>query len=187
MEDIDFYLEHAQDSMDKTVAHTAKEFSKIRAGKASPNMVDSLEVAYYGSQAPLNQVASVTAPDARTIAIKPWEKSMIQEIERAIINSDLGLNPQNDGELIRINIPPLTEERRASLVKQVKNEAEQGKISLRNIRKETNDSLKKLLKEEGISEDLIKDAEDEVQKITDVHVKKIDDLTEAKEKDIMTI
>lgn len=186
MEDIDFYLQHAEEQMDKTVQHTAQELSKIRAGKAMPNMLDGLMVDYYGSPTPINQVASITAPDARTIAVKPWEKSVIPQIEKAIINSDLGLNPQNDGEMVRINIPPLTEERRVQLVKHAKNESENGKISIRNIRKDTNDSLKKLLKE-NVSEDLVKDAEGEVQKITDQHIKKIDDILATKEKDIMTI
>lgn len=186
MEEIDFYLEHAQESMDKSVSHTVVELGKIRAGKASPNMLDGLSVDYYGNPTPVNQVATVNTPDARTISIKPWEKNMIQEIEKAIINSDLGFNPQNDGELIRINIPTLTEERRKALVKQAKAEAENGKISIRNARKDTNDSLKKLLKD-GASEDEIKSAEDEVQKITDAHVKKIDDILAQKEVDIMTI
>ena len=186
MEEIDFYLEHAQESMDKSVSHMVVELGKIRAGKASPNMLDSLSVDYYGNPTPINQVATVNTPDARTISIKPWEKNMIQEIEKAIINSDLGFNPQNDGELIRINIPALTEERRRALVKQAKAEAENGKISVRNARKDTNDSLKKLLKD-GASEDMIKDAEDEVQKMTDAHVKKIDDILSQKEEDIMTI
>lgn len=186
MEEIDFYLEHAQESMDKSVSHMVVELGKIRAGKASPNMLDSLSVDYYGNPTPINQVATVNTPDARTISIKPWEKNMIQEIEKAIINSDLGFNPQNDGELIRINIPALTEERRKQLVKQAKAEAENGKISVRNARKDTNDSLKKLLKD-GASEDMIKDAEDEVQKMTDAHVKKIDDILSQKEDDIMTI
>ncbi len=186
MEEIDFYLEHVQESMDKSVTHTVMELGKIRAGKANPNMMDGLSVDYYGNPTPLNQVATVNTPDARTISIKPWEKNMIQEIEKAIINSDLGFNPQNDGELIRINIPALTEERRITLVKQAKAEAENGKISIRNARKETNDSLKKLLKD-GASEDEVKSAEDEVQKITDIHVKKIDDILAQKEVDIMTI
>ena len=118
MEDIDFHLEHAKESMDKSIAHTSKELGKIRAGKASPAMLDGLMVDYYGNATPISQVAAVNTPDARSITIKPWEKPMIAEIEKAIINSDLGLNPQNDGELIRVNIPPLTEERRRSLVKQ---------------------------------------------------------------------
>lgn len=186
MEDIDFFLDQAEEMMDKAVAHVGVELSKIRAGKASPGMLDTLMVDYYGAMTPLNQVASVTTPDARTISVKPWEKKMIQEIEKAIINSDLGFNPQNDGELIRINIPALTEERRKALVKQAKVEAENGKISIRNVRKDVNDSLKNLLKE-GVSEDDVKIAEGEVQEITNKHTLKIDQVLEAKEKDIMTI
>ena len=180
------YLEEAQDLMNKSVLHCQHELGKIRAGKASPNMLDGLMVEYYGTPTPLQQVASVNTPDARTLSVKPWEKSLIAEIERTIINSDLGLNPQNDGEQIRINIPALTEQRRKDLVKQAKAEAENGKISIRNIRKETNDSLRKL-KNEGVSEDAIKGAEEEVQKLTDKHVVKVDKLMEDKEKDIMTI
>tara|TARA_Y100001972_G_scaffold129287_1_gene196137 strand:+ start:3027 stop:3587 length:561 start_codon:yes stop_codon:yes gene_type:complete len=186
MEDIDFYLEHAKEMMDKAVKHLSGELTRIRAGKATPNMLDGVEVDYYGSMSPLNQIASVTTPDARTLAVKPWEAKMIPEIERAIINSDLGLNPQNDGELIRINIPALTEERRLALVKQAKAEAENGKVSIRNIRKDVNDSLKNLLKE-GLAEDLVKSAEEEVQKLTDKHVEQIDKLLAHKEKDIMTV
>ncbi len=184
MEEIEIYLATAEEMMEKAIDHTKNEFLKIRAGKAMPSMVDGIDVEYYGSMTPLNQVAGVTTPDARTISIKPWEKSMLQEIERAIINSNLGFNPQNDGEQIRINIPPLTEERRLQLMKQVKAEAEHGKVSIRNTRKDTNDSLKKI---EGVSEDLIKDAEGDVQKLTDTYTAKIDQLVEAKEKDIMTV
>ncbi|MEQ8240894.1 MAG: ribosome recycling factor [Cyclobacteriaceae bacterium] len=186
MEDIDFYLDHAKEMMDKAVQHASFEFSKIRAGKAAPNMLDGLMVEYYGNPTPMNQVASVTTPDARTISIKPWEKNLISEIEKTIRNSDLGLNPQNDGELIRLNIPPLTGERRQQLVKQAKAEAENGKISIRNVRKDVNDSLKKLQKD-GAEEDLVKSAEDEVQKLTDAHTSRIDELLALKEKDIMTI
>lgn len=186
MEDIDFYLEEAEEMMDKAVSHANAELNKIRAGKAMPNMLDGISLEYYGAMTPLNQVASVSTPDARTLSIKPWEKKMIPEIERAIVNSNLGFNPQNDGELIRINIPPLTEERRTTLVKQSKAETENGKVSVRNIRKEVMDSLKKLLKD-GAPEDSIKGAEEEVQQITDRHTKRLDELLEAKEKDIMTI
>jgi len=186
MEEIDFYLDHAREMMDKAVQHASFEFTKIRAGKASPNMLDGLMVVYYGNPTPMNQVASVTTPDARTISVKPWEKSLINEIEKAIRNSDLGLNPQNDGELIRLNIPPLTEERRIQLVKQAKSEAENGKISIRNVRKDVNDSLKKLQKD-GTAEDIVKSAEDDVQKLTDSHAAKIEELLALKEKDIMTI
>ena len=183
-EELEMYLEEAKEMMDKAVDHTQSAFVKIRAGKAMPSMLDGVEVEYYGASTPLQQVASVTAHDARTISIKPWEKAMIPEIEKAIINGNLGFNPQNDGEMIRINIPPLTEERRLQLMKQVKAEAENGKISVRNARKEINDALKKM---EGISEDLIKDGEATVQKLTDSHVAKIDSLVELKEKDIMTV
>ncbi len=186
MEEIDFYLENAKDMMDKAVQHTRDALAKIRAGKAMPAMLEGIQVEYYGSMTPLSQVASVTTPDARTISIKPWEKTIIPEIEKAIMNSDLGLNPQNDGELIRINVPALTEERREMLVRQARNEAENGKISIRNARKETNDALKKL-KNDGVSEDAIKGAEDEVQKLTDQHTTSIDSILETKEKDIMTV
>lgn len=184
MEEIEIYLDTAKEMMEGAVTHTQTEFAKIRAGKAMPAMLDSVSVDYYGAMTPLNQVASVSTPDARTLSIKPWEKTMLQEIERAIVNSGLGFNPQNDGEQIRINIPALTEERRIQLMKQVKAEAEAGKVSIRNARKETNDSLKKL---DGVSEDLIKSSEDEVQKLTDSYTEKIDALVVIKEKDIMTI
>jgi len=186
MEEIDLYLEDANDMMQKAVSHTSKELTKIRAGKAMPTMLDGLMVEYYGSPTPIGQVAAINTPDARTLIVKPWEKSTIPEIEKAIINSDLGLNPQNDGEIVRLNIPPLTEERRKSLVKQAKNESENGKIRIRNIRKDTNELLRKLLKD-GASEDMIKNAEDEVQKLTNNNSAKIDDLLVDKEKDIMTI
>lgn len=186
MEETEFYLENANEMMDKSVQHTRDALAKIRAGKAMPAMLEGIQVEYYGNMTPLNQVASVTTPDARTISIKPWEKTIIPEIEKAILHSDLGLNPQNDGELIRINVPALTEERRQMLVKQAKQEAENGKISIRNARKETNDALKKL-KNDGVSEDNIKDAEDQVQKLTDQHTSSIDSILEAKEKDIMTV
>jgi|TARA_B110000046_G_scaffold164080_1_gene179401 ribosome recycling factor len=186
MDEINFFLEHAVETMGKSLARLSQELTKIRAGKAMPNMLDALNVDYYGNSTPIHQVASITTPDARTLIIKPWEKTIIGEIEKAIINSDLGLNPQNDGEIVRINIPALTEERRIILVKQAKAAAENGKVSIRNTRKDTNEQLKKLLKE-GASEDLIKDAEATVQKYTDEHVKKIDGVFEVKEKDIMTL
>ena len=186
MEEVDFILKHAVETMEKSLIRLSKELSKIRAGKAMPNMFDALNVDYYGNSTPINQVASITTPDARTLIIKPWEKSIIGEIEKVIINSDLGLNPQNDGEIVVINIPALTEERRITLVKQAKAAAENGKISIRNVRKETNEQLKKLLKE-GFSEDLIKNAEANVQNYTDEHVKKIDRIFEVKEKDIMKL
>lgn len=185
-EEIQMYLDETDDNMKKAVSHVSGEFKKIRAGKAQPNMLDGLLVQYYGNSTPINQVASITTPDARTIMIKPWEKNMLNEIERTIINSDLGLNPQNDGEIVRLNIPPLTEERRKNLVKQAKNEAETGKISVRNIRKDANDSIKKLLKE-GTSEDDVKEGEDKVQELTNKYIASIDSLFDDKEKEIMTV
>ena len=185
-EDIQFYLDHAKELMEKSIDHTRVELQKLRAGKAMPNMLDDLRVEYYGTPTPIGQVASINTPDARTIVVKPWEKNLIPEIERSIMNSDLGLNPQNDGELIRINIPPLTEDRRKLLVKHARSEAENGKISIRNARKDANDHLKKLQKE-GASEDLIKKAEGDVQKLTDTYTHKIEELLNKKEEDIMTI
>lgn len=186
MEEISMFLEEAKELMDKAIRHTAIEFNKIRAGKANPNMVDGITVEYYGVPSPLNQVATVSTSDARTLVIRPFEKKIISDIERAIINSDLGLNPQSDGEVIRLIIPPLTEERRRDLVKQVKNEGEAGKVSIRSIRKETNEELRKLLKE-GASEDEVKKAEEKVQQLTDSHNLKVDQMIAEKEKEIMTI
>ena len=185
-EEIQLYLNEARDLMNKAIKHFSTELTKIRAGKAMPNMLDGLMVDYYGSPTPIGQVASVNTPDARTLVVKPWEKKLIGEIEKAIINSDLGLNPQNDGDLIRLNIPPLTEERRKNLMKQVKNEAENGKISVRNIRKDSNESLRKLLKE-GASEDEIKRAEEQVQILTSQYSETIDGLVGKKETEIMTV
>ncbi|WP_162051621.1 ribosome recycling factor [Pontibacter pamirensis] len=185
-EEIQFYLSEAEESMDKAVQHTNSELTKIRAGKASPAMVEDLRVDYYGTPTPVSQVANVTAPDARTLLIKPWEKNMLGEINKAIKNSDLNLNPQQEADAIRLNIPALTEERRRDLVKQVKNETENGKISIRNIRKDVNDSLRKLQKE-GTSEDAVRDAEAKVQKLTDAHIVKVDELLSKKEAEIMTI
>jgi ribosome recycling factor len=185
-EEIKKSLDQAKTSMEKAVAHLQHELSKIKAGKAAPDMLDSVKVNYYGTPTALSQVAAVSTPDARTLAIKPWEKSMLKEIEIAIRNSDLGLNPQNDGEIVRINIPPLTEERRKALVKQAKQEAEQGKVSIRNIRQESNKSLDALQKK-GAAEDSVKKAQTKIQENTDAFIKKIDEILVAKEKDIMTV
>ena len=174
MEEIQLQIEDAKELMQRAVDHTASELIKIRAGKAMPNILDGIMVNYYGSPTPLQQVSSITTPDARTLSIKPWERNLISEIERSIVNSDLGLAPQNNGEVIILTIPPLTEERRRSLVKQVKNECESGKISIRTVRKDTNEALRKLQKE-GVSEDEIKRAEDTVQKLTDTYSAKIDE------------
>lgn len=186
MEEIQMYLDEANEKMDNSVKHLITELGKIRAGKAMPSMLDGITVEYYGSQTPLNQVASINTPDARTIMIKPWEKTIIQEIEKAIINSDTGFNPQSDGENVIINVPALTEERRRDLVKQVKAEGENGKVSIRNARHEVLHEIK-ALKEEGISEDDIKRGEEKVQQLTDTHTKKVDEVVNHKEEEIMTV
>ena len=159
----------------------------IRAGKANPKILDGIKVDYYGSAAPISNVANVSVPDARTITITPWEKSMFKEIEKAIINSDLGITPENNGEVIRLSIPPLTEERRKALVKQSKAEAEQAKISVRNARRDAIEGLKKAVKNDGMPEDAQKNAEEKVQKIHDKYLKKIDEVFAAKEKEILTV
>ena len=184
MDEIQLYLEEAMDLMNKGLNHVAHELTKIRAGKANPAMLDGVMVSYYGAMTPLNQVSSLTTPDARTIFIKPWEKNIIPEIEKAITNANLGLNPQNDGQQVIINVPILTEERRKQLVKQVGHECEHGRISIRNIRKETNDHLKKI---KGASEDDIKNAEDSVQEMTNDFISKIDAFMKKKEIEIMTV
>lgn len=186
MEEIELYLDDAKDTMEKALKHLNIELTKIRAGKASPTMLDGIQVDYYGVRSPLNNVASVTTPDARTIAIKPFEKKMIGEIEKAIRNSNLGLSPTNDGDIIRLSIPPLTEERRRDLVKKVKQEIETGKVNVRNIRKDTNESIRKLTKE-GVSEDDVKKGEERIQKLTDSFISRIDDIFAAKEQDIMAV
>jgi len=179
-------LDSAKDSMEKILKHIQGELTKIRAGKANPAVLEGISVNYYGTPTPLSQVAAINTPDARTIVIKPWEKNMLAEIEKAIKISDLGINPNNDGEVIRLVVPPLTEERRKDLVKQVKNEVEAGRVKVRNVRKDTNESLKKLLKE-GISEDDVKAGETKVQTLTDGYIKKLDEVLAAKEKEIMTV
>ena len=185
-EEIDFILDSLKESMQKSIEHLEKELTKIRAGKANPSMVSSVMVDYYGSMTPLPQIANVGTMDARTLTIQPWEKSSLEPIERAIINSNLGLNPQNNGELIIINVPTLTEERRKDLVKRAKAEGEHAKVSIRNQRKEANDFIKGL-KDEGLSEDIAKRGEEEVQKIVSSFSIKVDTLIESKEKDIMTV
>ncbi len=180
------YLDNAKDNMELAVEYLDDTLSHIRAGKASPRLLDGIRVNYYGSTVPISNVANVSVPDARTIAITPWEKPMIKEIEKAIINSELGVTPENNGEVIRLSIPPLTEDRRKQLVKQSKAEAENAKVSVRNARREAIDGLKKEIKK-GLSEDTEKDAENEVQKIHDKYMKKIDDLFAAKEKEILTV
>ncbi len=179
------YLQNAEDSMQLAVEYLDETLSRIRAGKASARLLDGIRVDYYGSQAPISNVANISVPDARTIAITPWEKSMFKEIEKAIINSDLGITPENNGEVIRLAIPPLTEDRRKQLVKQCKGEAENAKVSVRNARREAIDGLKKEIKN-GLSEDIEKDAEAKVQKVHDKYMKRIDEVFAEKEKEILT-
>lgn len=179
-------INDAKGLMDKAIEHADGEITKIRAGKAMPTMLDGVMVEYYGAPTPLSQVASINSPDARTLVVQPWEKPLLQKIEKAIIDSNVGLNPQNDGTVIRMNVPPLTEERRRDLVKKVKEEAERGKVAIRNIRKDINGKIQRL-KADGVSEDEIKGGEGEIQKLTDANIIRIDKLAEAKEKDIMTV
>lgn len=185
-EEVNFIIDHCKEKMNGAIKHLEKELVYIRAGKASPSMLEGVNVEYYGSMTPLSQVSNVSTPDARTIAVQPWEKNLIPVIEKAILNANLGFNPDNNGEIIRINIPVLTEERRKMLVKQAAQEGETAKVSIRQSRKDANENLKKLLKE-GLAEDMEKDAEAEVQQLTDDFVKRIDALVTTKEKDIMTI
>ena len=186
MNDVNHYLNSAEEKMELAVEFLAESLAHIRAGKANPKILDGIRVDYYGSAAPISNVANVSVPDARTITITPWEKSMFKEIERAIINSDLGITPENNGEVIRICIPPLTEDRRKALVKQSKGEAEQAKISVRNARRDAIEGLKKAIKE-GMPEDVEKDAETSVQKLHDKYMKSIDEVLAAKEKEILTV
>ncbi len=185
-EEIEILMEMAIEKMEKAITHLEHELMKIRAGKANPGMLEGILVDYYGSMTPLQQVANVNTPDPRTIAIQPWEKAMITPIEKAILAANLGLNPENNGEIIRINVPALTEERRKDLVKQVKKEAEDARISIRNVRRDSNEELKKM-KKDGLAEDLEKDAEAEVQKLTDKFSAIVEEHIANKEKDILTI
>lgn len=187
MEDeVKIVIEDAGDKMGKAVEHLDREIGKVRAGKANPKMLEAVIVDYYGTMTPLAQVANINTPDARTIAIQPWDRKMIPIIEKSIMAANLGMNPDNNGEIVRINVPPLTEERRKELFKQVRKMGEDAKISIRNIRRDTNEELKKL-KKEGLPEDQEKDAQDWVQKLTDKNIQKVDEMLDKKEKDIMTV
>ena len=185
-EELSLIMDEMETSMRKAIDHLETELLKIRAGKATPQMLDGIVVDYYGSMTPLSQVANVSAIDARTLTIQPWEKNMLQPIERAIINSNLGINPQNDGILIRMFLPPLTEERRRELVKRANGEGEHSKVSVRNIRRDAIEQIKKLQKE-GLSEDAAKDAELDVQSSTDKHIALIEKHLQTKEKEIMVV
>ncbi|AWG21110.1 ribosome recycling factor [Flavobacterium faecale] len=185
-EEIDFILEGAEESMEGSIAHLEKAFVNIRAGKASPAMIGSVFVDYYGSATPLAQVAKISTPDARTITLQPFEKNMLHTIEKAIMIANLGFNPMNNGDLIIISVPPLTEDRRRELAKQAKSEAEDAKIGIRNSRKDANSDIKKLEKD-GTSEDVCKGAEESVQTLTNSYIKKIDELLVVKEAEIMKV
>jgi len=185
-EEVEMILDICREKMEHAIAHLEKELVHIRAGKASPRMLDSVMVEYYGSKVPVAQVSNINTPDARTIAIQPWEKNMIRPIEKAIINSNLGFNPDNNGEFIRINVPAPTEQRRKDMVKTVNHEGEVAKVSLRSARKDANDNLKKLLKD-GLSEDVEKDAEDKVQGMVNDFSKKVEKMLDDKNVEILTI
>lgn len=182
-EEIEFIIDTAKEAMENAMKHLEKQLVNIRAGKASPAMLGSVMVDYYGSKTPLNQVANVNTPDGRTISVQPWEKSMLQEIERGIMIANLGFNPMNNGETIIINVPPLTEERRKELAKQAKSEAEDAKIGIRNARKDAMNDIKK----SDVSEDVQKNSEIDIQELTDSYVKKIDQILDVKENEIMTV
>ena len=183
---MDARLQQYDDKMKKAYEYLESDYGTIRAGRANPHVLDKIRVNYYGTPTPIQQVGNVTVPEARIIQIAPWEKNMLKEIEKAILTSDLGINPTNDGSVIRLVFPELTEERRKDLVKEVKKKAEDGKVAVRNIRRDGNDSLKKLAKTE-ISEDEIKQLEESLQKLTDKYIKDIDALMEVKSKEIMTV
>lgn len=183
-EDIQFIIDATKEAMDAAMKHLEKQLLNIRAGKASPSMLGSVMVDYYGTQTPLNQVANVNTPDGRTISVQPWEKSMIQEIERGIMLANLGFNPMNNGESVIINVPPLTEERRRELAKQAKAETEDAKVGVRNARKDANNDIKKV---DDISEDQQKNAETDIQDLTNNYIKRIDDIFANKEREIMTV
>ena len=185
-DDLELILEDTRDNMKKALNHLESELVKIRAGKASPQMLEGLMVDYYGSPTLLNQVGNVSVMDARTLTIQPWEKNMLQPIERAIINANLGVTPQNDGNIIRLFMPPLTEERRKEFVKRAGGEGEQTKVAIRNIRRDAIEQIKKLQKD-GLSEDEAKDAEKEIQDITDKHIVLVEKHLQAKEKEIMSV
>jgi ribosome recycling factor len=185
-EDLNIVLEDASQTMQKAISHLETELVKIRAGKANPNMLDGISADYYGSPTAISQIANITAMDARTISVQPWEKNMLQVIERAIIAANIGINPQNDGNIIRLFLPPLTEERRKELVKRCNAEGEQAKVSIRNIRRDAIEDIKKLQKD-GLSEDAAKDAEAETQLMTDKHITLIEKHLQAKEKEIMAV
>lgn len=186
-EELQLIISDTNSQMDEALSFCKKEFSHIRAGKASPTLLDNVKVNYYGSQTPLNQLANVSAPEPRLLTVQPYDKSIIEDIEKAIMSSGMGLNPNNDGVLIRIPLPILSEERRKELVKHAKEVAEDARISIRNTRRDANDQIKKEVERESLPEDSKYEAEEKVQELTDNHIKKIDEALEQKEKEIMTV
>jgi len=184
---LDDILKDAEDRMAKSIVSLKQAFSKVRTGRANASLLDHIKVDYYGSDVPLSQVANVTVSDARTLTITPWEKPMVPVVEKAIMTSDLGLNPSTSGQVIRVNLPPLTEERRKDMIKVVRGEAEAGRVAIRNIRRDANSDFKDLLKDKDITEDEERGAEDAVQKITDKYVAEVDALLQQKEQDLMVI
>jgi ribosome recycling factor len=185
-DELNIITELAQEGMEKAINHLETELVKVRAGKANPNLVDGIVVDYYGTPTPINQVGNISVADARTLTIQPWEKNMLQPIERAIIAANIGINPQNDGNMIRLFMPPLTEERRRELVKRSHGEGEHSKVAIRNIRRDAMEQVKKLQKN-GLSEDICKDAETKIQEMTDRYIALVDKHLVAKEKEIMTV
>ncbi|HSG68083.1 MAG TPA: ribosome recycling factor [Bacteroidales bacterium] len=185
-EEAQMCLEEAREGMDNALTHLEREFQKIRAGKASPQMLEGIKIEYYGVITPIEQTSNINTPDPRQIIVQPWDKSILGELEKAIRNANLGFNPKNEGEVLRINVPPLTEERRLELVKKAKAEAENTKISIRNTRRSANE-LTKSLEKDGLPEDEAKKLQDLIQEATDEFIKKVDDLLAAKEKDMMTV
>lgn len=185
-DDLNSIIDHAEESMDKAISHLEAELVKVRAGKAHPNLVDGLVVDYYGTPTPISQVGNISVADARTLTIQPWEKNMLQPIERSIIAANIGITPQNDGNMIRLFMPPLTEERRKELVKKAQGEGEHSKVAIRSIRRDSMEHIKKLQKN-GLSEDVCKDAEKQVQEITDKYISLVDKHLASKEKEIMTV
>mgnify|MGYP005854662125 CR=1 FL=1 len=185
-EEVKLYLDDAKEKMDKALKHYEHTLATLRAGKADPNILSSIHVDYYGAMSPLSQVANISIPDVKSIVVQPWDKSMLDVIEKAILQANIGITPIINGDMIRLNIPPLTEERRKELVRQVKQEGENTKIAVRNIRRDINEELK-TLKKDGLAEDLFKEAEHKVQEMTDSCIKKVDEMISKKEKDIMTV
>lgn len=180
-------ISKSEESMKKSISFLKEDLATIRAGKANPKLVDKIQVNYYGAMTPINQVANISVPEPRSIIIQPWDASLVKEIERAILASDLGINPTNDGKLIRLIIPPLTEERRKELIKQVKKEVENSKVAVRNIRRDSNEEFKKLEKSGELTKDDHKKAEEEMQKLTDKYIKLTDDIYREKEKEILEV